>query len=106
MAKMPMHNIALLPPSDFKDLFHLLQQHFTTFNLFSERSRDARILDELAKQRRKIDTHYGWVLASDSVLVGRMVNEDAKVWVKSLHESYDKIGIALDRGITNPQKHL
>jgi hypothetical protein len=89
-------DIALLPPSDFRDLIHLLQQHFTSFTALSGRSpSDSSILYDLAKQRREIDTHYGWVLASDCALVGRTLSlgdaKDTKCRMQRIYTEYDRI---------------
>jgi hypothetical protein len=107
MAATSLPDIALLPPSEFTDLLQLLQQHFTSFNLLSEHSsRDSSITSDLTKQRREIDTHYGWVLASDSTLVGRILvagdrigDGNAKGEMKRIWEGYERIGEDLSENV-------
>jgi hypothetical protein len=98
-----MHDIDSLPPSDFKDLLLLLQEHEASFNdLFKSIKRDdtvfARqdldIIRNLKQQSNNIDAHYGWALASDSALVVRMFKSDdedqAQTWMRRTFGEYEE----------------
>lgn len=60
------------------------------------------IVEGLLAERRNLDAHYGWVLASDAQLVyGTMggTSSDgavwAKRWIKAIFEEYERVGQAL-----------
>lgn len=88
-------NIASLPPSDFKDLLLLLSHHKASFNtIATSKHHHEAALRALKQQSNDIDTHYGWVLASDSALIAGMFEGqegvEAKTWMKRLFEEYEE----------------
>jgi pantothenate kinase-related protein Tda10 len=98
-----MHNIDSLPPSDFKDLLLLLQEHEASFNNFLKSIKnyttlfarqDLDIVRNLKQQSNNIDAHYGWALASDSALVARMLRsdeeEEAQSWMRRMFREYEE----------------
>lgn len=105
-----MPNIQLLPPSDFKDLLLALQaletptsellQSFAAPRL-SYHSAQKLLLEKMRSLERKytdIDTHYGWVLASDRKSVARMFEqaemtnaEGVATWMKRVSEQHAEI---------------
>jgi hypothetical protein len=108
-----MQNIDQLPASDFKDLLMSLQQlEAPTDELLrqvgsSPTSRKG--VQELLEQTRclerryaDIDTHYGWVLASDRALVARVFGSDvvdaevgASLWMRRVSKRHRDIKAAL-----------
>jgi hypothetical protein len=98
-----MHDIDCLPPSDFKDLLILLQEHEASLNIFFRSIKsattlfarqDLEIVRNLKQQRNNIDAHYGWALASDSALVARMFQsddeEEAQSWMRRMFSEYEE----------------
>lgn len=103
-----MPNIYLLPPSDFKDLIMSLQQLEFFYDNLLNRMHLPQILNTpqkrlvrqarwLQKEYANIGTHYGWVLASDYVLLERMflpadidINVCPRMWMKNLCERYEE----------------
>jgi hypothetical protein len=98
-----MHNIDSLPPSDFKDLLLLLQDHEASFNDFLKSIKrdtttfarqDLDIVRNLKQQNNNIDAHYGWALASDSALAARMFEsddeEEAQTWMRRMFREYEE----------------
>jgi len=107
-----MPNTLLLPPSDFKDLLISLQEvEALTDDLFRHvcippnsatprtytRQQLLTRARTLQQEYADLDTHYGWVLASDRELLARMfepANENGKlnasVWMKNVCERYEE----------------
>jgi hypothetical protein len=105
-----MPNIHILPPSDFKDLLLSLRaleeptsellQAFAAPTL-PYHSAQKLLLEQTRCLERKytdIDTHYGWVLASDREFVARMFertemadDEGVATWMKRVSERHAEI---------------
>jgi hypothetical protein len=80
-----------LPPSDFTDLILAISQHELSYDDFlaspPSSLQHKQKVAALLQQSRDLSAHYGWVLASDIVMVGRMFGgdeESAREWVKGL----------------------
>jgi hypothetical protein len=97
-------NIHLLPASDFHDLILAIDHHFSSYNTLltsppSDNSRDQK-LASLLHQSHEIDRSYGWVLASDLLLVARIFSGDetaARSWVREVVRKVEAIREALRR---------
>jgi hypothetical protein len=103
-------SIHILPPSDFKDLLLELIYLEASLIVFQHQTsplratyhvqKDAVTLRDLKAQIQKIDTHYGWVLATDSAAVsGRfstMREEEAKTWLGAICARYNEICTTLN----------
>jgi hypothetical protein len=116
-------DVEVLPPSDFKDLLiaildleqdtdefirqiSLLQ---ASFNMAVRRSSaQLRIAEQILgdidcqeKRYSELDTHYGWVLASDYACVAKAFGqdgvavEDARAWINGVCGKYGKMSDAL-----------
>jgi hypothetical protein len=118
-----MPDLTLLPSSDFKDLILLIHSYHKSYHILSgclrllrspigfgdsvaQQSPTAVLLADfkvLEQQRNDINTHYGWVLASDTALVGRIFGAekdcevgDVKAWLAGLCAEYEQVRDALD----------
>jgi hypothetical protein len=98
----PHQNTHILPSSDFADLILVISHHELSFHAFLTSPPASPQLEKqlsiLQQQSRDLSAHYGWVLASDVVMVGRMFGGDeerAREWVRSLVRRVDEIGKGL-----------
>jgi hypothetical protein len=64
--------------------------------------RGIAIAEAMLERRCELDTHYGWVLASDAALVYESMGgrsgqgaEWARQWMQGVHDEYERIGRAL-----------
>jgi hypothetical protein len=108
--------IHLLPPSDFKDLLLdltyleasliALQHQTSPLQTLGNSMTNSVTLDDLQEQVQKIDTHYGWVLATDFASVSRIFpttnKNDTKDWLRKIHARYNEICTTLD----SPTKYV
>jgi hypothetical protein len=116
-------DVEVLPPSDFKDLLiailnlkrdtdefiRQIPRLQASFNItvrcsFSQLSIAERILGDIDCQEKRyseLDTHYGWVLASDYACVARafgrdgVAAEDARTWISNVCRKHGEIKGAL-----------
>lgn len=105
----------MLIASDFKDFIDSMQTLYTTSAKFIRDQKDWEgtstpsyrskrqcntaeqrldIIKRLEKDFQELDSHYGWVLASDHALVARAIAQqagieiDAKGWMKKVYKTY------------------
>jgi hypothetical protein len=109
-------HVHLLPPSDFKDLlldltyleasFTVFQHQTSPLQTFGNSESESMTLDNLQEQIQKIDTHYGWVLATDLESVSKIFpttnKNDTKDWLRKIHARYTDICTTLN----SPTKYV
>lgn len=84
--------VALLRPLD--DVSKIVHEEYVQHAIV--------VLEQLTEERRDLNSHYGWALASDSELVYKSMGGKsdrgtawAKKWVRRVFDEYERLGRAL-----------